>query len=153
MTSKLPMELVLLPAGVISQLERIPGVYINLREEQRSGSSVSAFGDGSFVDEPVYQFLKNKVVPPVKVALLFQGYGKQVGAAVIELQSVYWDASDYPRLDFDHPPELSRIHGCPNFWGAFILAIAKVPQDTKVFAAADDDFQKFIELAKASAMP
>jgi len=58
-----------------------------------------------------------------------------------------WADGDYPRLDFEHPPEMKRLHGCPNFWGAFILAITPVcGTQTLPFCVEDRNFETFLKL-------
>lgn len=159
-TSKLPNDFVVLPEETITTLARIPGVCINLRPSQSRLIQLSVvlsnegkrlvFGDGFFIDTPVYWFLKNLPIPTM-VVILFQGHRKRdVGTAVIEITNVLWTwgGENYPRLDFEQPPGFDEIHGCPNFWGAFILAIARVGAETKTFATPDPDFQSFIRLVE-----
>ncbi len=152
--------------ALIGYAQTNPNVLCNLRFEQRPvPSDESDFdrrvralhyltSDHSLVHEPVRQFLK-ALQPRSRVLLHFQGYGVEpLGTAVVEIQSIYWGRDDdYPRLDFEHPKAFGRINGCPNFWGAFILAIALVSPSTEVFARRDRTGRAFIRMANQMALP
>ena len=160
-TSKLPNDLV--SRKRISELVRnTPGVVVNNINKRNFHSCVQfgghgrreVYGDSVFVSYEVYWFLK-KLILPARIALLFQGYEvRDIGVAVVEVRNIYWTGGneEYPRLDFNHPTAMQEIHGCPNFWGAFILAIAKVPPDTKIMADKDPQFAIFAELVKTWAI-
>lgn len=158
-TSKLPVEFVRVPADLIALAAVSPGLVCNLRPEQRpmrAGETADAcerrlflesLGDAFWLDSPTREFLK-KLDHPVKVLMHFQGYGPtELGTAVIELQSSEW-FYDYPKLHFVRPEGFEAIQGCPNFWGAFILALAVVPPETAIFARRDDTSRHYIELAQ-----
>lgn len=164
-TSKEPVYTALVSDALIECAQTNPNVLCNLRFEQRPISptetpgerirrQVSRHFDDSLVYELVRQFLKS-LPPRSKVLLHFQGYSiEPTGTAVVEVQSIYWGKDDdYPRLDFEHPEAFKRIHGCPNFWGAFILAIALVPPSTEVSARRDRTGNAFIRMANQMAIP
>lgn len=163
-TSKLPSQFTKLSDGLPETLSGIRGVFVNWIPPEgpwpdtQTGEKGTreVWGDGIFVSYGVYWFLKGLATRlPVKVLLLFKGYGKEpIGVAVVEVTNIYWTSDDYPRLDFEHLLAFSEINGCPNFWGAFILAIAKVSPETRIFAAEEDlTCDKFIELARELAVP
>jgi hypothetical protein len=104
--------------------------------------------DAAFV-APIAAFLEVlRTDTPVKVLLHFQGYGLTIGTAVVEVRSVFFTDDAYPRLDFTHPSGMEAIYGCPNFWGAFILAIARVPSTAEICVQPDQDSRKFLALAE-----
>ena len=151
-TSKLPNQEAAVPANIIDLSMKLPSfIFCNLRLRQRSARTTTRrlpifFSDKDEVYDSVHQFLRN-LQPNTKVALLFQGYAKdKIGTAIVNIEKVFWTDDGYPRLDFKHPKELEEIHGCPNFWGAFILAIGAVKPETECFADADPDAWKFHEL-------
>ncbi|MFZ1626622.1 MAG: hypothetical protein WAT81_02340 [Candidatus Moraniibacteriota bacterium] len=164
-TSKAPGHTRLVSDALIGYAEANPAVLCNLRFGQRPippdetdfdrrvRETHHLISDQSLVYEPVRQFLK--ALPcGSKVLLHFQGYGaERLGTAVVAMQSIYWTSEDYPRLDFEHPPVFDSVNGCPNFWGAFILAIAAVPAHTEVFACRDRTSLAFLHLAKRKAVP
>lgn len=156
-TSKLPVEEpFFVHEAIVSLSRKNPTIFCNLHPLQRPDDQKPGrwdwYCDRVWVYKPVEKFLGRVAPkegdPKPKIALFFKGYGTQIGTAVVELERVYWDSNGYPRLDFVHPIEMKRLHGCPNFWGAFILAIAKVRDDTEVFAIEDPEGLKFIEIAE-----
>ena len=151
-TSMLPVHWVHLPDEVINLLTRIPGVYVNLRPDQWINPPTWIADDGFFVFPTVRNFLKT-VDSTIRVAILFQGYGAEVGVAVVDLPKITCCAEfGYPALNIEQPKAMKKIHG-NHFWGGFILAIAKVHQTTEIFAKRDQNFQNFIQLAKTSVIP
>jgi hypothetical protein len=147
-TSKRPVDFIPVPQKIIELSKLDSRILCNLRPEQRSGEEAkrSYRSDDYWMHTPVNVFLKN-MVPGTKVIIHFQGYGpEKSGTAIVQVNSILWAfSSDYPRLDFIHPEVMKEIHGCPNFWGAFILAIAKVSSQAILFAKKDDDAEVFVE--------
>lgn len=162
-TSKLPVEFVPVPRHLYILSGRLPGVCCNLRPEQRAREEMASgfefMFESAFVHKPVLTFLKT-LQPKTKVLMHFQGYGiKDHGTALVSINSIYWSEGDYPRLDFKHPPGFDTINGCPNFWGAFILAITLARDSDEEFAKADKNGWFFgqtvtqSELAQQGAVP
>ncbi|MFA4818482.1 MAG: hypothetical protein WC621_01435 [Patescibacteria group bacterium] len=132
-------------------VKQYPGmVWYNLRVEQRPHGQPRPkwrpYQDSDDVCEEIHRFLR-ALPKGSKIALHFQGYGTKVGTAVVQVENVYWTSDGYPRLDFKHPKGFEKINGCPNFWGAFILAIALVMPEVECFAQADPDAAEFKSLA------
>ncbi|HEX9503299.1 MAG TPA: hypothetical protein VF974_03160 [Patescibacteria group bacterium] len=146
-TSMLPGHFVMVPERVVNFCQQQPHVHSNRRLVQRPERVPRIIThDGIFVEERMRIFLKSLSLP-APVVMLFQGYGREdIGTTVILLKSIHWFGTldDYPRLDFDHPPLLKQIHGCPDFWGAFIMAMAQVPYQK--FCAADPEGLQFIRI-------
>ncbi|MCX6720518.1 MAG: hypothetical protein NTW11_01815 [Candidatus Staskawiczbacteria bacterium] len=149
-TSKLPVELAAIPKAVFELSWREPRVICNSQmvNAPRPLKNWNTCGDSEFMNPCVTEFLSGLKLPAT-VALCFQGYGKRnIGTAVIRLESIYWTDEGrpgYPRLDFAHPKAMSQVNGCPNFWGAFILALFKLDDSTEVFAVKG--YKKFLQLA------
>jgi len=153
----LPVHFASIPERLIRLSETNPDVFCNLRPHQRlitlpetaktkSQRFSERHTDSYFVYAPVKDFLKS-LEPKAKVLMHFQGYSAyDLGTAVVQVDSLYWvnDYEGYPRLDFKHPSRLKEIHGCPFFWGAFILAITLAPQSSEVFACRDRIARQFI---------
>jgi hypothetical protein len=155
-TSMFPGQCLNVPKKIIRLSEANSVVLCNLRPGQREKPKtedeklkfrISLIYDKVWVYEPLRTFLKEMLFP-TKIALLYQGYGKDILTSVINLESVYWTNEAYPRLNFHHPRLMNRFIG-PNFWGAFILAIAKVPKKTKIFSIEDPKSQEFVKAIKA----
>lgn len=150
-TSKFPHGIAKVSPALIAYAAVCPGLVCNLRPHQRvavPSDHVLLGSDAVWVDEPVRVLLKSLVLP-AKVLLHFQGYGVgDIGTAVVTITSIYWTDDGYPRLDFVRPPEFHGVYGCPNFWGAFILAIVPVPPETTEFARRDGTARRFIALAR-----
>jgi|GEM_PF-2505713 len=140
---------VLVPQAILDLSKVNPGVYVNRPPEQRLVKPAyrSDYYYRVFIDEPMRRYLKTLTQLPKQLLLHFRGYGRQVGTVIIELKSIYWTIDDdqYCRLDFKHPEEMGSLNGCPNFWGAFILAIAPV-SESRNFCAADPDGSEFVRL-------
>jgi len=139
-----------IPGVAVNQFKRNLGFCIQLGKH----GPRKACGDSVFVSYDVYWFLKQLALP-ARVALLFQGYElRDIGVVVVEVRNIFWTAGreEYPRLDFDHPTAMRGINSCPNFWGAFILAIAKVPPDLMICTESDPTFRIFAELVKTWAV-
>jgi hypothetical protein len=127
-SSKMPAKFVLVPDWAIALQGKIA---CNLRPEQRSPEVIEkekhlTWIDGYYVDDSVSRFL-HRLRRGATVAILFQGYGTEVGSAIIKLEGVYWTDEYLPRLDFVHPAGMEKVNGCPNFWGSCLLAIMSVP--------------------------
>ncbi len=146
-SSKFPFDYVPVPENLI-QLARVrrEEVACNLRPEQRPEFAGYATwpkeqqeeaqrtcllqGDGFHLYDGVRFFLQ-ELVKPSLISIHFQGYDEKVGTVIVELRNIYWardldPTRPYARLDFDHPAGMEKVNGCPNFWGAFILAVARV---------------------------
>jgi len=110
-------------------------------------------GDSTAVSYDVHWFLK-RLTFPTRVAILFKGWQpRQVAAIVVDICYVYWDTSDYPRVDFLNPPAIvEKFLGGGGFWGGFILAVAKVPPDMEIMGQEDPTLQIFSELVKTWAI-
>lgn len=160
-TSKEPVYTALVSDRIIAHAQVNPDIRCNLRFEQRPvppdetgfERKVRALhhrtSDHSLVYEPVRQFLK-ALQSGSRVLLHFQGYSaNEIGTAMVVVDSIYWThGDDYPRLDFKRPEGFDQIHGCPNFWGAFILAIVGVKSPRgPVFACEDKTGVLFMNLA------
>jgi hypothetical protein len=140
---------VLVPDTIMELFRVQPRVYINPPIEQRPGPAPRHIvNDRIWVDEKMRDFLK-ALEPqlPKPVLLHFRGYGRETGTAIINLESIYWTnhVEEYCRLDFKHPEEMHRLHGCPNFWGAFILAMMPV-SEFKDVCVEDLDGREFVRL-------
>ncbi len=151
-SSKEPRHYVMISASLAAFINQYPGMaWYNLRVEQRLHGQprpkFQPYQDSDDVCEEVRRFLK-ALPKGSKIALHFQGYGDEVGTAVVQVENVYWTDDDYPRLDFKHPTGFEKINGCPNFWGAFILAIALVMPESECFAEADPNASVFMNLAR-----
>ena len=162
-SSMFPVETRLIPQELIALSQELPAVLANLRRQQRPIAPNESdhekrmrewawkYMDGATVYQPVTDFL-HKLPKRAKVLMCFQGYRvEDIGTAVIEIESIFWTNEKYPRLDFLHSKKLQQIHGCPNFWGAFILAIMKIPDETQLFTKQDADFSEFIRRARKAA--
>ena len=144
----LPARWVFLPDRTINTLMRTPGVYVNLRPLQWATPPKFISSDAQYVFPTVRNFLKG-IHSPTKVVILFQGYGLDVGTAVVEMKKVTCCADiDYPCLDFAHPEIMDEFFKLFHFWGAFILAIARVPSEIGIFAEKDPSFVRFTRLVK-----
>jgi hypothetical protein len=146
-SSKLPVDFILVPQKIIELSKLDPRIFCNLRPEQRLRDSEDIRrSPDCYMYTPVNDFLKN-IVSGTKVIIHFQGYGAdKSGTAIVQINSMLWTmVGEYPRLDFLHSESFQEINGCPNFWGAFILAIAKVSNKAKPFAQRDDDAEIFIQ--------
>jgi len=156
-SSKFPSHWVNVPEVLIQLAERDRRVHCNLRPHQRQKPEpvkegyAAKWHDGYTVN-PIMPFLKG-VILPCSVAIHFQGYGSETGSAIILLKGVTWGDGDYPRLDFEQPEGMSRIHGCPNFWGAFVLAIARVDEHAVPQCHQDAACHRFIDLLGVAANP
>jgi hypothetical protein len=140
---------VLVPDAIMELFRAQPRVYVNPPIEQRPGPAPQYIvNDRIWVDETMRGFLK-ALEPqlPKPVLLHFRGYGRETGTAIINLESIYWTfgVEEYCRLDFKHPDEMQRLHGCPNFWGAFILAMMPV-SEYKDVCVEDPDGREFVRL-------
>lgn len=139
-TSKLPVDWVMVPEKLYGFRNQFPGVHLNLRLPQRAQREMERHewpGDDIYVHKPVKMFLET-LQTNSKVLMHFQGYGAtDVGTALITVNSIYWTQDPYPRLDFKKSPEFLKINSCPNFWGAFILAITKADSSHDEFARED----------------
>ncbi len=146
-SSKLPTDFILVPQKIIELSRLDPRILCNLRPEQRPKDSEEVRrSPDCWMHIPVNDFLKN-IIPGTKVIMHFQGYGAdKSGTAIVQINSMLWTmVGEYPRLDFLHSESFQEINGCPNFWGAFILAIAKVSNKAKTFEQRDDDAEIFIQ--------
>lgn len=146
-SSKLPTDFILVPQKIIELSKLDPRIICNLRPEQRLKDSEDIRRSPDYwMHIPVNDFLKN-IIPGTKVIIHFQGYGAdKAGTAIVQINSMLWTmVGEYPRLDFLHSESFQEINGCPNFWGAFILAIAKVSNKAKPFAERDDDVEIFMQ--------
>ncbi|MGC9603613.1 MAG: hypothetical protein ABSF47_04065 [Minisyncoccia bacterium] len=164
-SSKLPVYFIPVPEKILNFAKQHTEVLCNLRPGQREEVPAvtemeirrkkleqlkASFGDDYWVDKPVQDFLRTvstkirQGARSVRVVLHFQGYGEEaVGTAVVDITNILWAEDDYPRLDFVHPAPMQEIHGCPNFWGAFILAIAPVNSEV-LFAKPDRTGEEFM---------
>ncbi len=143
-TSKLPVDWLDVPESIIGASRQDPRIVCNLRPERRLEAQPKWHIDDSWaLDKPALEFLRALTLP-CRLMIHFQGYGNEVGTAVVEVRTIGW--FDLPRLDFDHPPIMKEVHGCPNFWASFILAMANVPADTPIFAERDPKCRKFFEV-------
>jgi len=152
---KLPFDWVLLTDETIRTLREVPGVYINLRPDQDPNRSrpIPKYGASDSVCGEVRTFLRC-ISDVTRVAILFQGYSVETGVAVVEIPAIeVWDDDGCPRLDFCRPEGFNLVHNGQNFWGAFILAIAKVKPTASIFAASDRYSELFIDLVKVDAIP
>ena len=146
MIDELPEKWVILPEEIVNLLVRIPGVCVNLRPVQWTVPAAWVNNNGNLVYSTVRDFLK-KISAPLKVVILFQGDGEEIITAVVELSKITrWAVGDYPKLDFTRPAEMSKMFSCPEFWGAYILAIAKMPAEMETFAIKDPTLQTFMNL-------
>jgi len=148
-SSKVYDEGVLVPDAIMKLFRTQPRVYVNPPIEQRLGPVPGYISDDRiWVDEPMREFLR-ALGPqlPKPMLLHFRGYGRQTGTAIVNLERIYWTRvpEEYCRLDFKHPEEMRRLHGCPNFWGAFILAMMPV-SEFKEFCVEDLDGREFVRL-------
>lgn len=146
-SSKFPIDFVHVSEALIRLSQTNTKVHRNIRPWKIHPKYRLAF-DGDYMDPVLRTYCKEFLQPHDRILLHFQGYGEETGTAIIELLYIYIGERDYPRLDFHHPPEMVEIHGCPNFWGAFILAMARVPPDTPIMCAPDADGSIFIRLAE-----
>jgi hypothetical protein len=147
-SSKFPFDYVPVPENLIQLSRARPQeVACNLRPEQRpefagyltwsrerkeeAQRNCYLQGDGFHLHDSVRSLLRGLAKPSL-IAIHFQGYDEKVGTVIVELKNIYW-AHDlnpllpYARLDFEHPSGMESVNGCPNFWGAFILAVACAP--------------------------
>ncbi len=146
-SSKLPVDFIPVPQKIIELSKQDSRILCNLRPEQRpKGSEEIRRSPDCWMHIPVNDFLKN-IAPGKKVIMHFQGYGAdKSGTAIVQINSMLWTmVGEYPRLDFLHSESFQEINGCPNFWGAFILAIAKVSSQAILFAKKDNDAEVFVE--------
>jgi len=149
-SSKLPVDFVLVSQSLIDFAKANLRVHCNIRPWQLNPKCRLMF-DSEVMDPGVMKYLKHFAQPGDRILLHFQGYGKKdIGTAVVELTGILWADQppwQYPRLDFKHPAEMEDINGCPNFWGAFILAIAWVPAEAPLMCSRDADATTFMRLA------
>lgn len=153
-SSKFPFDYVPVPENLIQLARTRPqDVVCNLRPEQRpefagfqtwpkerqreAQRTCLLQGDGLHLHDSVRFFLQ-ELVRPSLIVIHFQGYDEKVGTVIVELRNIYWargldPTRPYARLDFDHPARMESVNGCPNFWGAFILAVARAPGLTPSF--------------------
>lgn len=163
-TSKEPAHTAWVSEALIMCARANPNILCNLRFGQRPippgetdfdrrvRETHYLISDQPLVHEPVRLFLKS-LQPGSKVVMHFQGYGAELlGTAVVKVESIFWTREGYPRLDFEHSKAFERINGCPNFWGAFILAIALAPPSTGVFARRDRTGRAFVRMANRMAI-
>ncbi|MDD2786060.1 MAG: hypothetical protein PHS79_04190 [Patescibacteria group bacterium] len=147
-SSKFPIDFVDVSQTLIEFAKTDFRIHCNIRPWQKQPNSRPFLvHDGEIMDPSIIMYCKDFVQPHDFLLLHFQGYGEATGTAVIEIQHVYIGDGGYPRLDFEHPPEMKEIYGCPNFWGAFILAIARVPPGTPAMCMPDPDGGAFIRKA------
>lgn len=149
-SSKEPHNYVMISVKLAEFVKQYPGMaWYNLRVEQRPHGQprpkLQPYQDSDDVCEEVQRFLR-ALPKGSKIALHFQGYGTEVGTAVVQVENVYWTSDDYPRLDFKHPEGFDKLMG-PNFWGAFILAIAMVMPESECFFQDDPNASVFMSLA------
>ncbi len=159
-TSKLPVEIVDVPEVVIQFAASNPDVHCNVRpsqrplptdERERRHLALWGHDDGSLA-APIRSFLKG-ISSGARLAVHFQGFGPEIGTAVMELRDTYWTREeDYPKLDFDYSFEvggkMEKIYGSQSFWGAFILAIALVGKTVKIHARPDPSSRHFIDIVR-----
>lgn len=111
--------------------------------------------DARLLDYPVYSLIQGLVetmTQPTDVAPLalhFRGVSTEDGlaTATVLLTGILWGEGRYPRLDFKRPAIMSRMIGCPQFWGGFIVAIAPLRSSQRIEGCADNDgsvFQRIV---------
>ena len=142
-SSKFPHDLRLIPPTIVA-LSRFFRVACNLRPPQRIQKTRQALLiEERCWHEDMAAFLKALVLP-CRIVLLSQGCGFLDSTLVVELTSFIHDECGYPRLFFDYPPGYTwQMYGSVNFWGGFILAIAKVPQAVPLQAWQDKRRRRF----------
>ncbi|MDD5068145.1 MAG: hypothetical protein PHS53_02980 [Candidatus Pacebacteria bacterium] len=155
-SSKDPQDEVSVPAKVVTFAKENVAVCCNFPVQQRvpPPTRIECWSSTVQIDTLIWAFLRT-VDPettgkPARIALLLRGYGTEVGTVVADLTHILFCQCDVPRLDFVHPPEMAKINGCSNFWGPFILALAKVKDDTKLFGTEDKEGEKFIDVVRES---
>ena len=153
----------------VETLSSISGVYVNeateyrLSQDQLSKGKFGlrvARGDAEAVSYDLHWFLKRLFLPlqanpqPVRVAILFKGWQpRHIATIVVDIESVYWDSCNYPRIDLHKPYAMvKKFLGSGGFWGGFILAIAKVTQDIKMMEELDPTLNIFTELVRTCAI-
>jgi hypothetical protein len=164
-SSKFPNELVPVPQGLIDINHKLPDVYLNLRPRQRRLDTPEEVVDqrehdgcdGYLIQHRLREYLRSYSAEaaspsrrelPRKFVLLFQGYSTETASTIIFLQAVTFCSDDYPRLDFEHSALVKKVYGCPNFWGAFILAIAPASCLQPFTEKLDPYGSHFVELVK-----
>ncbi|MCX6716012.1 MAG: hypothetical protein NT077_03265 [Candidatus Taylorbacteria bacterium] len=141
-SSKFTDTIVPVPLYVIELSKRkLRTVYCNLRPLQRDDNTHST--DFEEFDE----FLRS-ISSPTTVAIHYQHYRPELFTVVVTLQPVVcWDTDEgLPRLDFEKPRSWNH---CPNMWGTFILAIARVDGAWAGDVIADPDSGNFISIVEA----
>ena len=148
-SSKYPNEWVLVNRELIALAQKNTAVICNLRPGQKAEGNPRyewpGAGSGAPCTKGILDFART-LSQGTKILLHFQGYGYEVGTACVVVSSLVWNGEGFPRFNFARPDGFSEINGCPNFWGTFILAAARAPEGTVVFAMPDEHAQEFIRL-------
>lgn len=165
-SSKMPIDFFDPPQSLL-ELSGLYEVHCNIRPNHRKElKEIVEKGDKNeilmkiqipaaldyFWSEPIHPYLKS-IRKKTLVAMLIQGPNpKDLYTLVVCLESVYW-ASDvldnYPRLDFTRPESLAKKIEW-NVWGAFVIAIAPVRENTKIFGQIVSDEDLFMKVIKES---
>ncbi len=135
----------------IIELSRNSKIFCNLGPEQRPLSEIpkekwvrteELATNRIWIYRPVVEFLRT-LKKGEKVLILFQTLGGEVKTGILEINKIYWDSCDYPRLDFEQQAD----EGIFSFWGAFVIAIARVKPGTKTSLQEDSQYERFKELS------
>ncbi|MFA6391360.1 MAG: hypothetical protein WCW66_01220 [Patescibacteria group bacterium] len=159
LTSKLPMTLTSVPECVLAVRDRLPQMAVNLRPDQRPVEESAKSGFEALDSHAPYCYWMDKSVlefilqlrKGMNVAMLFQDHGGRIGYMIVRIKSIYWSRDggpNYPRLDFDWPSEAAKFFEAPNFWGSFILAIARVSPSFESFFLRDAFCENFLTCVK-----
>jgi hypothetical protein len=155
LTSKLPVTLTSVPECVLAVHDRFPQMAVNLRPDQRPGQirefqPLAGYAPYCYwMDDSVLDFIL-KLRKGMNVAMLFQDNAGRIGYMIVRIKSIFWspdggpDGPNYPRLDFDWPEEAVKFFEAPNFWGSFILAIARVSPSFEPFFLRDAFCENFL---------
>lgn len=138
----------LVPQEIIDFTKDNPNILCNLGPEQRPLPIVKGLvldldiaTNRIWVYEPVMDFLKT-IKERERVLILLNALDNKTKTGVLDIEQVFWDGCGYPRLDFDWKEGEWKFH----LWGAFIMAIARVKPDTKIFLRKDPQFKIFKKL-------
>lgn len=147
-SSKWTDHIVDVPQSVVELSKESPRVvYCNLRPSQRDRQNIGCDFDSQEFDD----FLRT-IKEPTLVAIHYQHYRPELFTVVVRLEPIKcWESCDgLPRLDCQKPGNWNH---CPNLWGTFVLAIARVGDIIPTDVVPDADSKTFESIVRHHGLP
>ncbi len=145
-TSMLPNVVAAVSDRLIDIAAECSSVHLNVRPRQDEWSAAQKKGGYEWFDHERNDHLLSENIAPFlrelkqgdRVVVHCQGVdASRAGTFVTIIHEIREFHGDNFRLFFPQPPDFWRAFQAPNFWAAFILAIARVREDCPLFCAGD----------------